>query len=318
VRAATGCRGASPVVARHLTDKGAQRARWTAAGLPCPTWGLATTVEDVVALVAELGGELIVKPVDSAGSRGVVRIDAPEHAAAAARVALAASPSGTAIVERFVHGTEMTVETFGADGEHVALAVTSKRKVPGSGGTVAMELATPDLPFDEVDAVARLAAAALNALGYDDGPGHTEILRADDGTLTLVEAAGRGGGFMVADGLVPAASGIDLAAVTVRQALGLPFDAAPTQRLAVVLRFVPSTAGVVRTLGGFEAARRLDGVDAGPLVEVGAVVGDARADGDRLAYVLTSGATVADALDRADAAEAALTIVIDPAARACG
>lgn len=312
VREAFQLPGATVETTRALTDKGVQRRLWSAAELPCPSWRLAQSADGVVEAVSELGGETIVKPVDSAGSRGITRLSG-EHddPGAAAMRALSASRSGTAIVERFVVGTEFAVETLGCAGQHHVLAVTSKRKVPGSGDTVAMELSTPDLPEVVIEEVADLAARALSALGYVDGPGHTEILRSDDGALTLVEAAGRGGGFMVAQRLVPVVSGVDLLQQTVRLAVGREAHGAPDQRRPVVLRFFPSSPGIVRAIEGFPAARSVPGVEAGAFVAVGDRVGGPCTDGDRLGYILATGASTAEARTRADEAAALVAFEIE-------
>jgi len=82
-------------------------------------------------------------------------------------------------------------------------------------------------------------------------------------------------------------------------------------RRAVVLRFLPSTPGIVRAVRGFEDVEALEGVIAGPLVQIGQFVGDARSDGDRLAYVLSWGEDRATAFQRAAAAEARIAVDVE-------
>lgn len=317
VRDAFGLPGGGLGVIRRLTDKGCQRAAWTAAGLPCPDWQVVTDADAAAALVTCLDAPLIFKPTDSAGSRGVGVMEAGEDWRPLFDAARAGSRSGQVIIERFVRATEYTVETISIDGRAHVLAVTEKRKVPGSRGTVAMELATPGLPAEQTAAIGQLACRALEALGYYVGPGHTEILRTDAGELWLVESAGRGGGFMVADGIVPRASGYDLALATALAAVGRTPPTPPTEGNAIVLRFLPSRPGRVEALAGFEDANALSGVECGPLVSIGQVVGKAASDGDRLAYIVTWHGDRAQALALADQAERLLrvTIVEDGACR---
>ncbi len=296
---------------RRLTDKSSQRRRWNEAGLPCPQWACARSETEAQVAIANMKGDIIVKPTDSAGSRGVGVVYAGEDWRAPVVSALRESPSGTAIIESFIQGTEFAVETFAHKGVTAILAISEKRKVAGSRDTVAMELGTSALPSDVTDEIGALAVDALASLEHGDGPGHTEILRKDDGSLWLVEAAGRGGGFMVADGIVPRASGFDLACACALQAVGLkPPGTAGLQRNAFVLRFLPSRHGTVKAMSGFDRACALGNVDCGPLVSVGDRVEDAKVDGARLAYILTWAKDRSEAFELADRAESLLKFEI--------
>jgi biotin carboxylase len=292
-----------------LTNKCLQRRVWTDAKLPCPDWACVATAAQAEAAITKLGDKFIVKPADSAGSRGVTVVDAGEDWRPAVAAALAGSRCGQAIVESFITGIEYAVETFSHRGRTAVLAVSEKKKVPGTRGTVALELATSALPSTTTDAIGRLAADALAALGCSNGPGHTEILRQDDGSLWLVEAAGRGGGFMVADGLVPRASGYDLNRASARQAVGLEPPRLPDRApLAFVLRFLPARPGAVTAISGFDRIREMSNVQCEPLVAVGDCVERAITDGARLAYILSWASDRATALSQADRAEGAIRV----------
>ena len=295
----------------RLTNKREQRLRWSKAGLPCPRWHCVNSAEQAEQVIKTMEGAIIFKPTDSAGSRGVTVVNPSEDWRPAVDAAIAGSSTGEAVVETFIPGTEFTVETFAHRGRTAVLAVTEKKKVKGTHDTVASELATSRLPCLVTDKIGALAVNALEVLGHIEGPGHTEILRKDDGSLWLVEAAGRGGGFMVADGLVPKASGFDLARACALQAVGR--ETPCPERItgnAVVLRFLPSRRGIVMSMTGFEQARSIGNVDCGPLVSIGDRVDNARADSGRLAYILSWADDVVHALLLADRAEACLKVDI--------
>ncbi len=296
-------------VVRRLIDKGLQRRAWTDAGLPCPRWAVVTEASAVEEFLGSHRETVIFKPVDSAGSRGVRVVQAGESWEDAFHFALQQSLSGRVIVEQFIVGLEHTVESFTHRGQTHVLAVTSKRKVPGTMNTVAFELATAAMPPEERAAVDELCADALRALNYTDGPGHMEMLRTDDGKYHLVEAAGRGGGFMVADGIVPQVSGYDLATACALQAVGLePPSLDHLLHRGAVLRFVPSVPGVVESISGFDPADEVAGTQAAPMVAIGQQVRQATTDGDRMAYILSYGNDRANALRRADEREARIQI----------
>ena len=200
-------------------------------------------------------------------------------------------------------GTEFTVEVFAADGDVHVLAVTEKKKVDGTRGTVARELATPDRSPDVTQHIATTVVAAFQALDYTEGPGHAEVILKKDGSVGLIEVAGRGGGFMVFDRFVPAVSGVNIARITTLQSVGLPVGSITNLEKAAVLRFFPSKPGFLKRISGFEAANLLDDVEAGPFVQVGDQFHRAAADGDRLGYILSRAATPLQAQKLADKAE---------------
>jgi biotin carboxylase len=297
-------------LALRLTNKCHQRAVWTKAGLPCPKWFSASNRHEAEAAVAELAGKAILKPADSAGSRGVHVFHPGDDWRGKFDDALALSPSSSCIIETFVAGTEFAVETFAHNGSAWVLAISEKKKVPGTQDAVAIELATSALDAKFLDQIGRLAVDALGALGHSDGPGHSEILRDADGSLWLVESAGRGGGFMVADGIVPRASGFDLAKACALQAVGLEPDIPSDVRKAFVLRFLPSKKGIVTRVEGFDRASLISNVECEPLVKVGDRVEEAQTDGSRLAYIFSWADDRVQAFARADLAEQYLEIAI--------
>lgn len=303
--------GARGTVTRALTNKGLQRARWTSAGLPCPLWSVVRSAEEVPAALMRIGALAIFKPVDSAGSRGVSVVAPGTPWQPAFEAALKGSSAGEVIIEAFITGIEHTVETFTHRGLTHVLAVTEKKKVPGTSNTVACELATAQLGKPRHREVCDVVTRALNALGYTDGPGHTEFLLDRDGRIFLVESAGRGGGFMVADGIVPWTSGFDMTGACALQAVGRePPACDPTGGRSVVLRFVPSRAGTIREISGFSAQDEIEGVLSEPMVEVGQAVGRASSDGDRMAFILAAADTIGEALAKADARERRINITV--------
>lgn len=304
--------GPRTALVRRLLDKGVQRAIWTEKGIPGPKWAVFEQPAIALDAIQDWGFPLIIKPTDSSGSRGVTKIEtAADDLQGAVQRAFQFSKSGKVIVESYMDGTEFTVEVFAADGNIHVLAVTEKKKVEGTRGTVACELATPDRPAEVVACIAETVVAAYRALDYAEGPGHAEAILMKDGTVGLVEAAGRGGGFMVFDGLVPAVSGVNIARLTSLQAVGQEVGVVTNLRKAAVLRFFPSRPGVLRNISGFEPANLLEGVEAGAFAKVGDRFHQATVDGDRLGYILSHAATPHRARELANRAESLIHFDIE-------
>ena len=297
---------------QRLLDKSIQREIWAEKGVSGPKWEVFREAEGALAAISSFGFPLIIKPTDSSGSRGVTKLESAEDdLPSAVSRAFQFSKSGKVILETYMDGVEFTVEVFAADGDVHVLAVTEKKKVEGTRGTVAYELATPERPREVVARIAEAVVAAFHALDYTQGPGHAEAILKKDGSVGLIEVAGRGGGFMVFDGLVPAVSGVNIARLSALQAAGLPIGVITNMEKAAVLRFFPSKPGVLTRISGFEAANLLDGVEAGPFVQVGDQFQHAAVDGDRLGYILSCAATPRQAQNLADKAERLINFEIE-------
>jgi len=299
-------------LALRLLDKAVQRKIWMEQGVPGPRWEVFDHPDMVVAAISRFGFPLIIKPTDASGSRGVTKLEsvADDLQGAVCR-AFQFSKSGKVIMESYMAGTEFTVEVFAVGGTVHVLAVTEKKKVAGTRGTVARELATPDRPAEIVTRIADTVVAAYRALGYLDGPGHAEAILMADGSVGLVEAAGRGGGFMIFDELIPAVSGVNIARATALQAVGQEVGTIENRKQAAVLRFFPSRPGILRKISGFESANSLAGVIAAPFAKVGNRFHQATVDGDRLGYILSRAPVPRLARDLADKAESLICFEIE-------
>ena len=289
---------------KKLLEKGIQRKIWSDAGVPGPEWKIFESPETALTGIQKSKLPVIIKPTDSSGSRGVSKIESlNEDIKEAVSKAFKFSRSNQVIVESFMDGTEFTVEVFAISGKVNVLAVTEKKKVEGTKGTVASELATPDRPWEIIEKLKNAVIAAFMALEYTDGPGHAEIILKKDNSVGLVEVAGRGGGFMVFNGLVPAVSGVNIAKITAMQAIGDSVILDSIDSNAAVLRFFPSIPGKLVSISGFETANALPGVLCEPFVTPGKVFHKAAADGDRLGYILSVASSFIEALQLADEAE---------------
>lgn len=287
-----------------LIDKGIQRRIWQRARVPSPRFRTFTVREEVLAAIPTFGFPSIIKPTDSSGSRGVTKLESiHDDLDEAVERAFHFAKSGEVLLENYMSGTEFTVEVFCAQGEVNVLAVTEKKKVAGTRDTVARELATPNRSPEILTQIADAVVDAFVALSYLEGPGHAEVILMDDGAVGLVEVAGRGGGFMVFDKLVPVVSGVNIARMTALQAVGLALEPFVLAKRAAVLRFFPTQPGTLNAVHGFDEANEIPGVEAGCFVKPGASFGRALADGDRLGFVLSCAATATEAQSLADLAE---------------
>lgn len=292
-----------PDAVRECRDKGAQRRRLCAAGVPGPAHAVATTAAAAGEAAQRLGFPVVVKPAAGSGSVGVARC--PDRAAVAAHTAslLDATPAKlglprpvtSVVVEEYLPGPEYSVETF----DDRVVGVTHKYLGPEPqfleiGHDFPAPLADP-----VAAALAETSLAALRALGLGHGPAHVELRHTTAGPR-LIEVNPRLAGGMIPR-LVQEATGIDLIHQTVAQAAGRAAASPPARERAASVRFlVAEESGRLAEVTGVAEARAVPGVAEVALTRApGDEVVLRGAFQDRLGYVIA----VADA--RAAAAQAA-------------
>ncbi|HUY61569.1 MAG TPA: ATP-grasp domain-containing protein [Candidatus Dormibacteraeota bacterium] len=265
-----------PVAAVAATrDKRQLRQRLAAAGVPQPCFrelpgSVAGDSPAAAALLAAVGLPAVVKPVDQAASRGVIRVDTgAEFVAAVDRVRrlLAADPEcagdGPAplLVEHFAAGPEVAVEGLIRDGHLNVVAIFDKPDPLQGPYFEESCLVTPSRqPSARQAQAVAVAAAAAEALGLIDGPIHAE-LRWDGAEVRCLEVAARSIGGQCSRAL-RLVGGATLEEAILRDACGLPparLELAPGA--AGVLMLPIPAAGVLEGVGGQGAARAVPGVE---------------------------------------------------------
>ena len=271
---------------KKLTNKVIQRQIWDQYMLPNPIWDLATSENSANIIKDDRDFPLIVKPADSAGSRGVSFVNNKEEFQVAIHDAFNNSQSGEILIESVLPGEEYTVETFSEGGITTILTITKKKKIPSSKGTVAYELFVPNLGVLERKKIEDTVISALNALSYTDGPGHTEVMYDSTHGAGLIESAGRGPGFLMFEKFIPKASGYDVLKNSILQSIGKPIEPCFSKNRYVLMRYFPSKTGCIKHISGFDEANKIKGIEAAAFVKIGDQVDNVKNDGARMGYIL--------------------------------
>lgn len=306
---------ADPTTIHRCQDKGAMRAAYQSAGLPVPRFLHARSLDEARSFAKTMDTPMVIKPAFGWGQRGVSRIDALDALEDAYHAAAAVSHDGAGVViEEFMTGHELSVNGWIEDGELVVYGVTDREVFAGTRplGVMRSEVAPSVLERSLVDAGVEAARRAARALGLKRGPCYTQVCVAP-GRAAVFETAARCGGGFDAD-VTRLVSGVDLYRRLLGVALGdldLEREGARGERHgAALVRFLAPPSGEVRSVEGVDEARALDGVmDAALYPRPGQRLAGLVNAASRAGHALCVGATRAEAVARADAAEARLRIV---------
>jgi biotin carboxylase len=321
VAAELGLPGIGVETAHRMTHKVAMRRRLAEAGVPQPRFAALRTLSERRRALDEVGLPAVLKPADSGGQRGVFRVDSAEDVEAHLHEAIAVSPTGEAILEEFVEGTEMNGIVIARGGEPFPLTLSDRLRPPGIGFGVGWIHVYPATAYGHrLEESERIAAHTVKALGLENGIAFPQLIAAADGRVVVVECAARIPGGQMAD-LVRHAVGIDLVEVQLRLALGqeLPDELVrPRFEQPLAIRFLTAAPGPLPTgrvvrVGSLEKVRAFPGVvQADTYLQVGEVIRPVRLDGDRRGYVIAVGETNLEALERAEAAASLLDVEVEP------
>jgi biotin carboxylase len=320
VAEARGLPGIGVETAHLMTHKIAVRARLADAGVPQPRFAALRTISETRRAADEVGFPSVLKPADSGGQRGVFRVESLDDIHAHLHEALVASPTGEAILEEFVEGTEMNGIVLSRGGEALPLTLSDRLRPPGIGFGVGWIHVYPATTYGEqLEESERVAVHTVHALGLRTGIAFPQLIAEPGGRVSVVECAARIPGGQMAD-LVRFATGVDLVEVQIRMALGedLPDElVTPRFKQPLAIRFLtaepgPLPTGRVTRVGPLDKVLAFPGVvQAEVYLQVGETIRPVRVDGDRRGYVIATAETNLEALQRAEAAARLLDVEVE-------
>lgn len=163
---------------------------------------------------------LIVKPTDRSGSRGVEKVLDSVQLEEAILRAQKESFEHKAIVEEFVSGREISVESISYKGNHHILQITDK-VTTGAPYFVELEHHQPStLPDDIKVKIKTIVMHALDALHIQYGASHSELKITEEGDIRVIEIGARMGGDFIGSDLVKLSTGYDFLKGVIEVALG--------------------------------------------------------------------------------------------------
>ena len=189
---------------------------------PMPKGAGFTDREEARAFVHGLKKPVMVKPIDSSGSKGVVKIQKDEEFDAAWEEALSYSIEKHVIVEEFIQkkGYQIDGDGFLVDGKIRFFGVMDQHNDLSCAPHTPIGLSIPSVQASWIREKARAQIQRIfDLLHMKMGAFNFEYIVNEEGEVYILEIGPRNGGNLIPDTL-KIACGVDLAEYTVRIALG--------------------------------------------------------------------------------------------------
>jgi hypothetical protein len=213
---ALGLPGVSEATARALADKSLTRELLAERGLSPVRYRVVTSAEEVAGFAAEIGGRIVVKPIDGVASLHIHPVGTPDEAALAWKQLQDAGIS-SALAEEFLEGQVVSVDSFSHEGRHLTIGYSEYRM---NDRFVEWEVSTPSRAAVPVLPELRaMTVALLDAVGLTEGPSHSEFVLTADGPRVLESHARLAGSG--APELVRRAFGLNLTRMMLTIPLGI-------------------------------------------------------------------------------------------------
>lgn len=300
-----GFSGITRAMASLATHKGLMRDAFRNAGVRIPRYRRIAPEADfkdkIKKALLHVGLPAILKPTQLSGSRGVFKISTMEQLEQAiAHTYGVCGIDAEVIVEEFIDGREVSVETVSFAGHHYVLAITDKRT---SDGPYCVEVghSQPSRFSPELQQkISECSRAALCALGLMNTAGHVEMMVTPSGELYLIEIAARLGGDFISTELVKLSCGVNLAEVAIQLALGINPQIEQKWKRAALIRYILPKQGTLIAMRGFDEAKQIPGVRRVEFnLSSGQTIPPLLSSSNRVGYVIAEGENIDEANEAA-------------------
>lgn len=192
-------------------------------GFPTPKGKGFRNMDDAIEFFHTLGGTAMMKPVDSAGSKGAFKVSNDNDIRLHWQESMGYSADGMVIIEQFIERKELQQDgdIFVIDGRIAFWGVGDQHKDPIAPYVPAVLTFPSMLRKEYVNKAQKLVQEIITALGYRQGPCNVEYMVGTDGEVYVMEIGPRNGGNLIGFALQEVTD-VDLTALTVQAALGEP------------------------------------------------------------------------------------------------
>ena len=223
VNEAMGLAGISEKAAVRACDKHAMKEAFRAGGVDASDFYRVSSLEEAYEAAEKIGYPVVVKCVDSSGSRGINVVDSRDGIEEAYNEAVHYSHKDYVLVEEMLRGEEIGVDGMVQDGEIILIAPHQKYTYSYNGATIPAGHSFPyrcsDAVREEID---RQITLAVRAIGLDDCAFNSDVF-IDGDRVHIIEMGGRAGATGIPE-LISIHYGYDFYEKMIENALGQKVD----------------------------------------------------------------------------------------------
>lgn len=235
---------------RDLTNKRFMKEKMVKFGIPTAkhiyidkTWN---------GFLPDLEYPLVVKPVDSNGSKGVKKVFTPADMEKALKEAFQYSISGDVIIEEFKQGEELSVDVYVEGTKAKILSITASKKIDKNKDSFTIMQSYYPAPTDyQEDKVLEICQMITDAWNLHDTPLLVQMIQKGDSYNVLEFSARMGGGSKYR--LIQVLSGVDIMKVYVEMVMGKRPTVSPSKQYNnAIMSYIYCYPGIYESMIGLD------------------------------------------------------------------
>ena len=235
-----------------FTDKSLMRERMAELGIKLLPNRTVSSEEEALQFYREIGGNVIIKPLDTQGSRGVQICRSEDELLTKYAEAARWSSNHCVLIERCATGREFLVEGVAVDYKFKNACIGDTLYFDLPDAFAAKSRIFPTVADDKLrQRVLDLNTRIITGFGLKQGITHSEFIM-DGDDIYLIETAARGGGVFISSDLIHYSCGLDtegfLLDIATGRQKGLP-EILPQQCVCGYLAFYVPVGKIVRVNG---------------------------------------------------------------------
>lgn len=233
----------SPQVVEQCLDKWLMKKALQKRGVSCANGVLISRMEEITSKkISSLQFPLVIKPKDGTSSQGVYKVESLEEILQYRPITMKYSKGGEVIIEEFLDGPEISVESITFNGASSIVQYTKKFVTPFPRTVEMGHLQPAQLNENEKIAVDKVVKDAIIALGIDNSASHTEVKLTPKGPK-IVEVGARLGGDFISSFLVKNSCGVDMDRAAIQVTLGEKPNLEPTEIAFTFIKYLELPIG---------------------------------------------------------------------------
>lgn len=293
--------------ALNVTNKSYMKRRMIETGIPTARFVIVDSFDE--GKIEGMKYPIVVKPVDCNSSKGVVKVSDIQSLKQALNDAVGYSRTGTAVIEEFKEGIEISADFYIEGDKAKFLSATSSYKISGRNSFTILGSIYPVITQQQEDAIVKIASAIASSFGLKDCPLLIQMIVGKDSIDVIEFSARMGGGSKYY--LIKELSGVDIMSKYVDLILGQKPTVEPSKREGFCrMNYIYCRPGVFDKVVGFESLQQQGVISEYFIYKTsGMTISSASTSGDRAAGYLVVADTEEELQMKLSVADAGISVL---------